>query len=86
MFNAHFTYIVIVVDVEPPCKCAAFLALFGTFDIFVRCEVVHDERYPALVVDFAEACTFKFVDGDRSGDVVGQHHVEAGADELPWNN
>ena len=83
MLNAHLTYVVVVGQVEAAGKGAALLTLGSSLDVFVGGEVIHDHGDLGGVEDGGEARLFKLVDGDRGGDVVSQHHVELGTDQLP---
>ena len=86
MLNAHLPHVEVVVDVVLPGKGAHLLALLSGLNVLVGGEVVHHQGDFAFVEDVVEARLFKFVDGHRGGDVVSQHHVQVGTDELAGNN
>ena len=82
VLDAHLPHIVVVVDVEAAGKAAALLALLRGFDILVGNKVIHDHGNSGFVEYLRKAGLFKFVDGDRRGDIVAQHHIQIGPDQL----
>ena len=86
VLNAHGAHIIVVVDVELPGKGPALLALGGGLDVLVGSKVVHHQGDAALVEHLVKARRLKFVDGHRGGDVVAQHQVQLGLDQLSGPN
>ena len=82
VLDAHGAHVVVVVDVELPGKGPALLALGGGLDVLVGGEVVHHQGDAALVEHLVKARGLELVDGHRGGDVVAQHQVQPGLDEL----
>ena len=64
------------------CEIAHELDLLGALDVFVRDEVVHDERYPALVKNAVKTRFVELSDGYGARDVVGEDEVELRFYEL----
>ena len=86
MLDPHVSYVVVVHDVVFICKAAALLALLCRLDVFVRGEVIHYKGDLRAVKNAVEAVLLKFVDSDRAGDIVAEHHVQLSPYELPFNN
>ena len=82
VLDAHLPHVEIVVNVKPPGKGAALLALGGGLDVLVGGEVVHHQGDFALVKDPVEARRLELVDGYGGGDVVAQHQVQLRLNQL----
>ena len=82
MFNAHISHIKEVFNAKFPGKIPAFLTLLGRFDVLVGGKVVQHQVYPALIEYMVKALSPEYIHRHCSGDVVAQHLVQPGADEL----
>ena len=82
VLDAHGAHVVVVADIELPGKGPALLALGGGLDVLVGGEMIHHQGDAALVEHLVEARRLKLVDGHRGGNVVAQHQVQSGLDEL----
>ena len=78
----HLAHIVEVEDVVLVGELAALLGLGRALDVLVGNEVVEDDGDVLFVEHAVEARLFELVDGDGGGDVIAQHDVELGVDEL----
>ncbi len=70
VFDAHFSDIEEIFDVEAVGELAAGGGLLGSFDVFVGNKVVEDDVDFLVVVHFVESGFVKFADGDGCRDVV----------------
>ena len=82
VLNAHLTHIVEVEDIIFVGKLAALLGLGCALDVLIGDEVIQHDGNVLLVEHAVKACLLKLVDGDRGGDIVAQHDIELGIDEL----
>ena len=82
VLNAHLAHIIEVEDVVLVGKLAALLGLGRALDVLVGHEVVENDGDVLFVEHAVKACLLELVDGHRCGDVVAQHDVELGVDEL----
>ena len=82
MLNTHLTHIVEVEDIILVGKLAALLGLGGALDVLIGDEVIQHDGDVRLVKHAVKARLLKLVDGDRGGDIVAQHDIELGIDEL----
>ena len=83
MLDSHFSYVIEILQVEASGEGPAFFTLLRALDVFVRGEVIHDERNSAPVEDAVKPRLIELIDGYRTGDVICQHHVQPGVDQLP---
>ena len=82
VLNTHLTHIVEVEDIVLVGKLAALLGLGCALDVLIGDEVIQHDGNVLLVEHAVKACLLKLVDGDRGGDIVAQHDIELGIDEL----
>ena len=82
VLDAHLAHIVEVEDVVLVGELAALLGLGRALDVLVGNEVVEDDGDVLFVEHAVEARLFELVDGDGGSDVIAQHDVELGVDEL----
>ena len=82
VLNTHLTHIVEVEDIIFVGKLAALLGLGCALDVLIGDEVIQHDGNVLLVEHAVKACLLKLVDGDRGGDIVAQHDIELGIDEL----
>ena len=82
MLDAHLAHIVEIEDVVLVGELAALLGLGRALDVLVGNEVVEDDGDVLFVEHAVEARLFELVDGDGGSDVIAQHDVELGVDEL----
>ena len=82
VLDAHGAHVIVVVDIELPGEGPALLALGGGLDVLVGGEVIHHHGDAALVENLGEARGLKLVDGHRRGNVIAQHQVQFGLDQL----
>ena len=82
VLNTHLTHIVEVEDIIFVGKLAALLGLGCALDVLIGDKVIQHDGDVRLVEHAVKACLLKLVDGDRSGDIVAQHDIEPGIDEL----
>ena len=82
VLDAHLAHIVEVQDVVLVGEGAALLGLGGALDVLVGDKVVQHDGDVFLVEHAVKAGLFKFVDGHRGGDVVAQHNIQLGVDQL----
>ena len=82
VLNAHLAHIVEVEDVVLVGELAALLGLGRALDVLVGNEVVEDDGDVLFVEHAVEARLFELVDSDGGSDVIAQHDVELGVDEL----
>ena len=83
VLDAHGAYVVVVVDFKFPGKGPALLALGGGLDILVGGEVVHHQGNAAFVKHLVKARRLELVDSHRGGNVIAQHQIQFGLDQLP---
>ena len=72
MGNAHFLR-----------ELAGHHHLIGGIDVLLRGEVVHHQKDAILVEHLGRAHRPEGLDGERSGDVVGEHAGKMAVDDLP---
>ena len=82
VLNTHLTHIVEVEDIIFVGKLAALLGLGCALNVLIGDEVIQHDSNVLLVEHAVKACLLKLVDGDRGGDIVAQHDIELGIDEL----
>ena len=82
MFNAHLAHIVEVENVVLVGKFAALLGLRCALDVLIGDKVIQHNIDAGLIKHRVKPGFFKFIDGDRGRDVIAQHDVELGIDEL----
>ena len=82
VLDAHAAHVKKVVYAVFSREGAHRFHLFGRLDILVRGKVVHDHAHPLGAFDAGKARLFKFFNGDGRGDVVSEHHVQLGIDQL----
>ena len=82
VLDAHLAHIVEIEDVVLVGELAALLGLGRALDVLVGNEVVEDDGDVLFVEHAVEARLFELVDGDGGSDVIAQHDVELGVDEL----
>ena len=82
VLNTHLTHIVEVEDIILVGKLAALLGLGCALDVLIGDEVIQHDGNVLLVEHAVKARLLKLVDGDRGGDIVAQHDIEPGIDEL----
>ena len=82
VLDAHLAHIVEVEDVVLVGELAALLGLGRALDVLVGNEVVEDDGDVLFVEHAVETRLFELVDGDGGSDVIAQHDVELGVDEL----
>ena len=82
VLHAHLAHIVEIEDIIFVGKLTALLGLGRTLDVLVGHKVVQHNGDVLFVEHAVEACLFKLVDRHRGGDVVAQHDIELGVDEL----
>ena len=82
VFNAHGAHVVEIQNVVLVGKFPALFGLLGALDVLVGHKVIQHNVHPGLVKDRIKARFLKFVDGDGGGDVVAQHNIQLGVDEL----
>ncbi len=82
VFNAHFSGVIEVRDVEFIAEVTAGLGLDGGLDVLVRNKVVHYHDDLFLVENVVLAHFIEFADGDGRCNVVAEHPVQVHKDEL----
>ena len=82
MFDAHLAHIIEVQDIIFVGKLAALLGLGRTLDVLVGDKVVQHDGDVLFIEHAVEPGLFKLVDGNGSGDIIAQHDIELGVDEL----
>ena len=82
VLNTHLTHVVEVEDIILVGKLAALLGLGGALDVLIGDEVIQHDGDVRLVEHAVKARLLELVDGDRGGDIVAQHDIEPGIDEL----
>ena len=82
VLDTHLTHIVEVEDVVFVSELAALLGLGGALDVLVGYKVVQHDVDAGAVKHRVKTGLLKLVDSHRGGDVVTQHDVELGVDEL----
>ena len=73
MFHARAAAFVIMGDAHFPGKAPRYDDLIGRSDILLRGVVIHDEKHTILVEDLFGSHGVEGLDGERAGDVVGEH-------------
>ncbi len=61
MLNTHFADVKKVFDAVFLCKGTHLLAVFGRFNILIRCEVVHNQCDAVIVKHIFKALAFHFM-------------------------
>ena len=80
--HAHLAHVEEVGDAVLVGEGPGLQAQLGGLDVLAGGVVVQDDGDLVLVKDLGEARLLKLGDGHRGGDVVAQHHVHLGLDEL----
>ena len=83
VLDAHLAHIVEVENVVFVGELAALLGLGCALDVLVGHEVVQHDGDVLFIEHAVEARSLELVDGDGGGDIIAQHDVELGVDELP---
>ena len=83
VLDAHFAHIKEIQNIVFVGKIAALLALLGAFDILVGHKVIQHNVDLGAVKHRGEPGLVELVDGHRGGDVVAQHYIQIGIDQLP---
>ena len=86
VLNAHLANVVEVEDVVLVCELAALLGLGRALDVLVGDKVVEHDVDAGLVKDGIKARLVKLIDGHRARNIVAEHDVEPGVDELARRN
>ena len=82
VLHAHLAHIVEIEDIVLIGKLAALLGLLRALDVLVGDKVIQHDGDVLFVEHAVEPGLFKLVDGNGSGDIIAQHDVELGVDEL----
>ena len=82
VLHPHLAHIEEVGDLVLVGKLPGLLAQLGGLDVLAGGVVVQDDGDFVLIKDLSEARLLKLGDSHRSGDVVAQHQVQPGLDEL----
>ncbi len=82
VFDAHLPNFEIVRNILRARKLAHFQGLLGSLDILVRGKMVRHEGYFFRVKYARAAQLFELANRRRRGDIIAQHEVELGLDEL----
>ena len=82
MFNAHLSDIEEIDDLVLACEIAAGQALLCGLDVFVRCEMIHNERNLVAIKHLVKSSLFHLTDGNRAGNIIRQCQVEICLDQL----
>ena len=86
VLNAHLADVVEVEDVVLVCELAALLGLGRALDVLVGDKVVEHDVDAGLVKDGIKARLVELIDGHRGRNIVAEHDVEPGVDELARRN
>ncbi|MPN64237.1 hypothetical protein SDC9_212008 [bioreactor metagenome] len=86
MFYAHVPDVEKVFHLVLACKVAAGFGLLGSLDVFVGNKVVEHDGNFVYIKHRIKSSLVKLVDRHRCGDIVAQHHIQLGADQLPGLN
>ena len=86
VLNAHLANVVEVEDVVLVCELAALLGLGRALDVLVGDKVVEHDVDAGLVKDGIKARLVELIDGHRGRNIVAEHDVEPGVDELARRN
>ena len=82
VLHTHLAHVEEVGDVMLVGEVPGLQAQLGGLDVLAGGVVVQDNGDLVLVKHLGEARLLKLGDGHRGGDVVAQHHVHLGLDEL----
>ena len=82
VLNAHAAHVEKVEDIVLVGELAALLGLGRALDVLVGDKVIQHDVDAGVIEHRVEPCFFKFVDGHRGGDIIAEHHIELGVDEL----
>ena len=82
VLHTHLAHVEEVGDLVLVGEVPGLQAQLGGFDVLAGGVVVQDNGDLVLVKHLGEARLLKLGDGHRGGDVVAQHHVHLGLDEL----
>ena len=83
MLDAAVAAFIVVGDVHFLRELAGHHHLIGGIDVLLRGEVVHHQKDAILVEHLGRAHRPEGLDGERSGDVVGEHAGKMAVDDLP---
>gem|GEM_PF-3935739 len=83
MLDAAVSALVVMGDVLFGREPAADHHLVGGSDVLLRGEMIHHEGNFVFVKDLGGAHGLEALDGQRTGDVIGQHEVKPAVDDLP---
>ena len=84
MLHAHLAHIEKVCDLVLMRKFSGLLAQLGRLDVLAGGVVVQDNGDLIFVKDLGKSGLFKLGNSHRSGDVIPQHHIQLGLNELPY--
>ena len=82
MLHPHLAHVEEIGDLVLAGELPGLLAQLGGFDILAGGVVVQDDGDFVPVEDLGEARLLKLGDGHGGGDIVAQHQVQPGLDEL----
>ncbi len=82
VLHAHLSHVKEIGNFMLVGKLPGLLAQLGGLDVLAGGVVVQNDGDFILVKDLGEARLLKFGDGHRGGDVVAQHQIQSGLDEL----
>ena len=83
VLNTRAALLPVVGDVLVVREITHLLGLLGALDVLVGRIVVRHQAHAIAVEDVPGAQLVEDVDGDRRGDVVGEHQVQVALDQLP---
>ena len=83
VLDAAVAAFIVVGDVHFLRELAGHHHLIGGIDVLLRGEVVHHQKDAILVEHLGRAHRPEGLDGERSGDVVGEHAGKMAVDDLP---
>ena len=83
VLDAHAAHVKEIGDVVFAGKVPGLAALLRSLNVLIGDKVVQHQCDAVLIKNRTGPALLKFVDGYRAGNIVAQHHIQLGFDELP---
>ena len=82
VLDTHGAYVKEMSDIEALREIAGGLAQLCGLDVLAGGVMIEDDSDFVLIEDAGEAGLVEFDDGDGGGDVIAQHQIELGFDQI----
>ena len=82
MFDSHLAHFKIVGDLVALCKLPHTLTVLRRLNVLVRHKMIRHKRDLILVEYTVHVHLLHLLDGYRTGDIIAQHQIKIGLDQL----